>query len=77
MSDTQSTDDVIVINPDGDVLLLTRDECDETVDYDESPKYTKFLLSSKHVALASAYFRAQFSTNWREGRAVTVNGVVE
>ncbi|KAJ5875477.1 uncharacterized protein N7473_012824 [Penicillium subrubescens] len=77
MSDTQSTDDVIVINPDGDVLLFTRDECDETVDYDESPKYTKFLLSSKHVALASAYFRAQFSTNWREGRAVTVNGAVE
>ncbi|KAJ5864261.1 uncharacterized protein N7529_006177 [Penicillium soppii] len=37
----------------------------------------RFLVSSKHLKLASSFFKAMLSNSWAEGRALTTNGTVE
>lgn len=75
--DAPPTDDMSIIDPDGDVLLIIPDKRDPPPDADESPTPTRFLVSSKHLTLASAFFKARFSKNWREGSELAVNGLVK
>jgi hypothetical protein len=75
--DAPSTDGISIIDPDGDVLLIIPDKRDPPPDTDESPTPARFLVSSKHLTLASAFFKAQFSTNWRVGSELALNGSVK
>ncbi|KAJ5455743.1 uncharacterized protein N7458_004007 [Penicillium daleae] len=73
---TPSTEETSIVDPDGDVILILPNECGLSPNSSQRPAPTRFKASSKHLTLASAFFKAQFSSNWRKGRELGENGTV-
>ena len=71
-----SAEEVHAVDPDGDALLIVpRTKTSEaSVDGDEDSIH--FLVSSKHLTLASAYSKALFSAEWRHGQQLSTCGSV-
>lgn len=61
------------IDPDGDVVLFTPG-C--PIDKTESAVDAQFLVSSKHLKLASSYFKRLLSDTWPEGKTLATEGTV-
>jgi hypothetical protein len=59
------------VDPDGDVVLHTPGFTTYVSSF-QSPiriKDTSFLVSSKHLKLASPYFKSMLSDRWNEGKS--------
>lgn len=64
---------VYEIDPDGDLILHTPGYCIETDERSDASD-TTFLVSSKHLKLASPWFKAFLSDCWSRGQASTYGG---
>jgi hypothetical protein len=67
-----------LVDSDGDVILFTPD--DPLIDPKKSAEpgnYARFLVSSRHLALASPYFRAMLRNCWAKGSTLSEKGSVE
>ncbi|KAJ5555417.1 hypothetical protein N7535_007852 [Penicillium sp. DV-2018c] len=66
------------IDPDGDIILYTPDDPLIVPNKgDVLGNYGRFLVSSRHLALASPYFKAMLRTCWAEGSQLSENGSAE
>jgi hypothetical protein len=71
------------IDPDGDVILYTCNDPEAKASESEINKIdvptssSRFLVSSKHLKLASAYFQKMLSSRWAEGTDLADNGTAE
>ncbi|OQE20854.1 hypothetical protein PENFLA_c015G04403 [Penicillium flavigenum] len=69
------------VDPDGDIILFTPATLETSlVDVTEGNvprEHTRFQVSSKHLTLASDYFKRMLKACWAEGVALSTNGSVE
>lgn len=77
-----TVDNTKVIDPDGDIILVipetqpqNQDEANQKVAKSGSPR--QFRVSSKHLTLASSYFKGRLKSNWPEGRELAEKGTAE
>lgn len=61
------------IDPNGDLILFTPGYSIETTDTADD---AHFLVSSKHMKLASPYFQSLLSDSWPHGKALATKGTV-
>ncbi|KAJ5816954.1 hypothetical protein N7447_009187 [Penicillium robsamsonii] len=66
------------VDPDGDIILFTPKAPLINIEKCTVPRnYAHFQVSSKHLALASAYFKRMLKDCWAEGNALSTNGSAE
>ncbi|CAI7676310.1 unnamed protein product [Penicillium discolor] len=66
------------IDPDGDIILFTPKASLIDITKGNVPgNYSRFQVSSKHLALASAYFKGMLKNGWAEGDALSTKGFAE
>jgi hypothetical protein len=66
------------VDPDGDIILFTPDTLFIDVKKGAVPgNYARFLVSSRHLALASTYFKAMLRDCWAEGSTLSEKGSAE
>lgn len=66
------------IDPDGDIILFTPKASLIDITKGNVPgNYARFQVSSKHLVLASAYFKGMLKNGWAEGDALSKKGFVE
>ncbi|KAJ5193060.1 hypothetical protein N7449_009202 [Penicillium cf. viridicatum] len=66
------------VDPDGDVILFTPKASLIDIDKGNVPgNYARFQVSSKHLTLASGYFKRMLKNCWAEGNALSTKGSVE
>ncbi|CDM32500.1 BTB/POZ fold [Penicillium roqueforti FM164] len=66
------------VDPDGDIILFTPKTPLIDISKGNVPgNYARFQVSSKHLALASAYFKRLLKDCWAEGSALSKKGSVE
>ncbi|KAJ5801469.1 uncharacterized protein N7518_003537 [Penicillium psychrosexuale] len=66
------------VDSDGDIILFTPET--PLIDFSKGNvpgNYARFQVSSKHLALASAYFKRMLKDCWAEGGALSKKGSVE
>lgn len=67
-----------VVDPDGDIILFTPGAfLPNTTAGRVEECLTRFRVSSKHLKLASPYFKAMLQNCWAEGRDLLTNGSAE
>ncbi|KAJ5472393.1 hypothetical protein N7530_006394, partial [Penicillium desertorum] len=69
------------VDPDGDIILFTPATSEspsvDAIDGNVPRKHTRFQVSSKHLTLASDYFKRMLKACWAEGVALSTKGSVE
>ncbi|KAJ5154030.1 uncharacterized protein N7500_009469 [Penicillium coprophilum] len=66
------------VDTDGDVVLFTPKTPLIDISKGNVPgNYARFQVSSKHLALSSAYFKRMLKDRWAEGEALRTNGSAE
>ncbi|KAJ6132710.1 hypothetical protein N7471_007925 [Penicillium samsonianum] len=66
------------VDPDGDIILFTREASLIDISKGNVPgNYARFQVSSKHLTLASGYFKRMLKNCWAEGVALSTKGSVE
>ncbi|CAG7953932.1 unnamed protein product [Penicillium nalgiovense] len=69
------------VDPDGDIILFTPATSEtpsvDAIEGNVPRKHTRFQVSSKHLTLASGYFKRMLKTCWAEGDALSTKGSVE
>lgn len=66
------------VDPDGDIILFTSKPSLIDIDKGNVPgNYARFQVSSKHLTLASSYFKRMLKDCWAEGNALSMEGSVE
>lgn len=66
------------LDPDGDIILFTPEA--SLIDINKGNvlgNYARFQVSSKHLTLASDYFKRMLKSCWAEGNALSKKGAVE
>lgn len=66
------------VDPDGDVILFTPEASLIDISKGNVPgNYARFQVSSKHLTLASDYFKRMLKSCWAEGNALSKKGSVQ
>ncbi|CAI7636383.1 unnamed protein product [Penicillium glandicola] len=66
------------VDPDGDIILFTPQTPLIDISKGNVPgNYARFQVSSKHLALASAYFQRMLRSCWTEGNSLSTKGSAE
>lgn len=74
-----------IIDPDGDVIIVLPDSSGEgsprkkqkLSDSETTERAVRFRASSKHLSLASGYFKARLGRRWHEGKELASTGSAE
>lgn len=66
------------VDPDGDIILFTPEAALIDIGKGNVPgNYARFQVSSKHLTLASDYFKRMLKSCWAEGDALSTKGFAE
>ncbi|KAJ5593065.1 hypothetical protein N7537_009969 [Penicillium hordei] len=66
------------VDPDGDIILFTPEASLIDINKGNVPgNYARFQVSSKHLTLASGYFKRMLKNCWAEGDALSTKGFAE
>ncbi|KAF3016990.1 hypothetical protein E8E15_006155 [Penicillium rubens] len=69
------------VDPDGDIILFTSATSEspsvDAIEGNVPREHTRFQVSSKHLSLASDYFKRMLKACWAEGAALSTKGSAE